>query len=109
MVTSIYEYTGGLIGWNSNPIGVITDCFATGDVSGIDYTGGFAGRNDSDINTSYSSGFVIGNSDSEILTTSKAASVDSSASLNVVNLLIINCITPPEVNSYVPFPWIGCN
>ncbi|MBN2137751.1 MAG: hypothetical protein JW720_08090, partial [Sedimentisphaerales bacterium] len=52
-------YVGGLVGYNSN--GSITDCYATGPVTGDDRVGGLVGRNkDGDISNCYATGSVDG-------------------------------------------------
>jgi len=50
---------GGLIGWNEYP-GAATYCYSTGEVNGIYYVGGLAGRNFGSISSSYSVGGVSG-------------------------------------------------
>jgi hypothetical protein len=52
-------YTGGFIGDNR---GIIDYCYATGAVNGTDYSGGFVGNNGEIINNSYATGSVSGNS-----------------------------------------------
>jgi type II secretion system protein G len=54
-VTGNYN-TGGLVGWND---GSITDCYATGSVTGNN-TGGLVGWNDGTITNSYATGSVSG-------------------------------------------------
>jgi prepilin-type N-terminal cleavage/methylation domain-containing protein len=51
---------GGLVGWNNG--GTLTNCYATGEVRGGDYTGGLVGSNDySSITSCYATGEVTGN------------------------------------------------
>jgi len=58
-VTVTGDYAGGFAG-ELNRLGSVSRCFATGDVSGADYVGGFVGRNtSSDIYDSYARGNVI--------------------------------------------------
>ena len=57
------DYTGGLAGWSS---GTISDSYATGDVSGNDHTGGLTGwngREGSEITRSHATGNVSGRLD----------------------------------------------
>jgi type II secretion system protein G len=53
-------YTGGLVGYNKS--GPITDCYTTGEVSGGDYTGGLVGYNSTGctIENCYATGEVTG-------------------------------------------------
>ena len=51
---------GGLCGWNSDN-GVISDSYATGDVSGYEYIGGLCGLNQDRITKCYATGSVSGN------------------------------------------------
>jgi hypothetical protein len=55
-------YTGGLIGHNG---GIVSNCYATGTVTGVDYVGGLLGRNGGygEIDNCYSIGSVSGSSD----------------------------------------------
>ena len=72
-----HSLVGGLVGWNAvvvtGPIyrGIITNCYATGAVSGVSYVGGLVGRNDGInplidfmgfIADCYSTGMVAGSS-----------------------------------------------
>ena len=50
---------GGLVGWNDRS-GSLTATYATGAVSGANYTGALAGRNDGEILGSYATGTVEG-------------------------------------------------
>lgn len=55
--------TGGLVGVNEGnvfEIGMISNCYAKGNVTGVDYVGGLAGRNHGTISHSYSMGTVLG-------------------------------------------------
>lgn len=56
-VTSTADYVGGLLGYVD--LAVVTDSWATGDVSGINNVGGLAGQG-VDISNSYASGAVTG-------------------------------------------------
>ena len=53
-------YVGGFIGWLGTPTagGTVSECFATGNVSGYDYVGGFVGYNDGTITDCYARGNV---------------------------------------------------
>jgi hypothetical protein len=63
--TGVGTYSGGLIGLNK---GTVTECVATGNVTGLTYVGGLAGANGSTspasnkIQWSYASGLVTGTS-----------------------------------------------
>ncbi|MCK5269799.1 MAG: hypothetical protein KAJ46_03405, partial [Sedimentisphaerales bacterium] len=62
------EYLGGLCGYNDE--GTITNCYATGSVTGgadAEYLGGLCGYNGGTITNCYSSGSVIGGYDSDSL------------------------------------------
>lgn len=48
-------HVGGFVGWNK---GMITDCFAEGNVNGGNTTGGFAGSNYGSIYDSHATGAV---------------------------------------------------
>ncbi len=54
------DYIGGLVGRN---LGEITDCHATGEVGGDVYTGGLVGWNEGTIANCTSTGSVVGNGD----------------------------------------------
>ncbi len=56
-VESTEGEAGGFVANNS---GNISDCYATGNVTGYEYTGGFAAENDGAIYYSYSTGDVLG-------------------------------------------------
>ena len=54
-----YDSVGGLVGEND---GLITGCYTTGSITGINHVGGLIGHNrDGTINTCYSTGVVSGN------------------------------------------------
>ncbi|WP_422485344.1 GLUG motif-containing protein [Gudongella sp. DL1XJH-153] len=55
-VTSSADNVGGFAGHNY--VGKIDKCYSTGDVKGIKQVGGLVGRNEGDINESFSSGNV---------------------------------------------------
>jgi hypothetical protein len=59
-VNSSASYVGGLVGWTQ---GTVTNCYSTGNVSGHDYVGGFAGGISTmgDVVNCYSIGSVDGN------------------------------------------------
>jgi type II secretion system protein G len=56
-ITNAYRYIGGLVGWNN---GTITNCYATGNITGNYYTGGLVGYNNGTITNSYATGSVTG-------------------------------------------------
>ena len=65
-VTGIISFTGGLVGSNSRIlvpyIGKISNCYATGNVSGNKYVGGLVGKNkEGVISNCYATGNVDGN------------------------------------------------
>lgn len=61
-VTATGNYAGGLVGYNGFAF-VITNSYATGNVSGVNAVGGFVGyHHNGDITRSYSSGSVSGSS-----------------------------------------------
>lgn len=63
-VTSSGSYAGGLIGRVGGSGTTVSNSYATGDVQGTAYVGGFAGAKfSSEITTSYSSGSVSGDTD----------------------------------------------
>lgn len=50
---------GGFVARNE-PKGIIDECYATGNVNGYNYAGGFAGENDGSISNSHANGHVKG-------------------------------------------------
>ena len=60
-ILSTYLITGGLVGYNFQ--GTITDCYATGNVTGSSRVGGLVGDNRQQVINSYASGTVSGTSD----------------------------------------------
>jgi prepilin-type N-terminal cleavage/methylation domain-containing protein len=56
-ITNAYQYIGSLVGWNN---GTITNCYATGNITGNYYTGGLVGYNNGTITNSYATGSVTG-------------------------------------------------
>jgi hypothetical protein len=59
-VTTSYYTAGGLVGINYS---LVSNCYATGDVDGIENIGGLIGSNSGDVNNCYSSGLVSGTTD----------------------------------------------
>ena len=59
-VASLNSAVGGLVGGNS---GTVTNSYATGLVSGVDYVGGLVGYNAGTITSSYATGSVTGSTD----------------------------------------------
>ena len=61
------DYTGGLCGWN---LGIISDCYATGSISGgygSQYLGGLCGYNLSSVSNCYAASLVLGDEWSKYL------------------------------------------
>jgi prepilin-type N-terminal cleavage/methylation domain-containing protein len=58
-VTGYDNKTGGLVGWNFD--GTLTNCYATGEVTGNERTGGLVGENYGTITNCYATGKVTGN------------------------------------------------
>jgi prepilin-type N-terminal cleavage/methylation domain-containing protein len=56
------KYTGGLVGYNSTGC-AIENCYTTGNVNGVDRTGGLVGENYGPITDCYTTGSVSGNND----------------------------------------------
>ena len=64
VVSSRYGYVGGLVGYFEEYSNILTNCYATGDVSGSNGVGGLVGRFGSNLNTltnCYATGDVTGN------------------------------------------------
>ncbi|ACF14322.1 filamentous haemagglutinin family outer membrane protein [Chloroherpeton thalassium ATCC 35110] len=53
--------SAGFVGWNESS--TISNCYATGSVTGSQYVGGFVGYNSGDVSDSYSIGAITGSSD----------------------------------------------
>ena len=54
------DYLGGLCGYNASWRGVISGCYATGEVSGNNNIGGLCGSNDGPVSNCYATGTVSG-------------------------------------------------
>jgi flagellin-like hook-associated protein FlgL len=85
VTNSTNDNTGGFLGHSAGTTS--TNCYATGNVTGNSYTGGFGGFNVSPVNNSYASGNVTGNS------ASTGGFIGENHSVNVDNNAYANNMT----------------